>query len=261
MVERGGFKLILAFILFLVPTFGAAAGQGPEKGKLVVFAAASLKTALDDLNAQWFERTGKRAIISYGASSSLAKQIEQGAPADIFFSADLAWMDYLQERKLIRPESRSDLLGNQLVLVAPKNSSLRVSMEAGLPLRSLLGTGRLAMANTDAVPAGKYGKAALTALGLWEQVKDRTAQAENVRAALILVSRGEAPLGVVYRSDALSDPAVELVATFPSSTHPAIIYPIAITAHASSPDANEFLDELKSARARATFEQHGFSTF
>jgi molybdate transport system substrate-binding protein len=170
-------------------------------------------------------------------------------------------MDYLAQRKLIRPESRSDLVGNRLVLIAPKGSGLRVNVEAGFPLPSLLGSGRLAMANTDAVPAGKYGKAALASLGVWDQVKDRVAQAENVRAALVLVSRGEAPLGIVYQSDAVSDPAVEPVGTFPSSTHPAIIYPVAITTDATSPDANAFIEELKSPRSRATFEKHGFSPF
>lgn len=168
-------------------------------------------------------------------------------------------MDYLAQRKLIRAETRSDLVGNCLVLVAPKRSGLRVNVEAGFPLRSLLGSGRLAMANTDAVPAGKYGKAALASLGLWEQVKDRIAQAENVRAALVLVSRGEVPLGIVYQSDAISDPAVEPVGTFPSSTHPAIIYPVAITTDATSPDANAFIEELNSPCSRATFEQQGFS--
>ena len=261
MVKRDKFCLLLAMVALLLPALTAREAGSADNSRLVVFAAASLKTALDEINAQWFGRTGKRATISYAASSALAKQIEQGAPADIFVSADLAWMDYLAQRKLIRAETRSDLVGNRLVVVAPKGSGLRVNVEAGFPLRSLLGSGRLAMANTDAVPAGKYGKAALASLGLWEQVKDRIAQAENVRAALVLVSRGELPLGIVYQSDAISDPAVELVGTFPSSTHPAIIYPVAITTDTTSPDANAFIEELKSPRSRAIFEKQGFSPF
>lgn len=260
-VERQKFRLLLVLLILLVPALTAREAWSGDNSKLVVFGAASLKTALDEINAQWLGTTGKSAAISYAASSALAKQIEQGAPADIFFSADLAWMDYLEQRNLIRVETRSDLVGNRLVLVAPKRSGLRVNVEPGLSLRSLLGSGRLAMANTDAVPAGKYGKAALVSLGVWDQVKDRIAQAENVRAALILVSRGEAPLGIVYRSDALSDPAVELVGTFASSTHPAIIYPIASTANATAPDAKVFLEKLKAPRSRAIFEKHGFSTF
>jgi molybdate transport system substrate-binding protein len=168
-------------------------------------------------------------------------------------------MDYLADRKLIKPESRADLVGNRLVLVALKGSGLRVTIEAGFPVASLLGSGRLAMANTDAVPAGKYGKTALESLGVWEQVKERVAQAENVRAALVLVSRGEAPLGIVYESDAISDPAVETVGTFPRSMHPSIIYPVAITADAKSPDAHAFIEELKSQQAREIFEKQGFS--
>lgn len=260
MEKRRKISLLLG-VAFLLPALIAREAASAENSKLVVFAAASLKTALDEINAQWFGRTGKRATISYAASSALAKQIEQGAPADIFVSADLAWMDYLAERKLIRPETRRDLVGNGLVLVAPKGSGLRVNVEAGFPLSSLLGSGRLAMANTDAVPAGRYGKAALLSLGVWNDVKDHIAQAENVRAALVLVSRGEAPLGIVYKSDAVSDPEVELVGTFPSSTHPAIIYPIAITTDAKSRDANAFFEELKSPQARATFERQGFAPF
>jgi molybdate transport system substrate-binding protein len=259
--KRQKLSFLVAMAGLLLPVLTAHEAVPAVNSKLLVFAAASLKTALDEMNGQWFGRTGKRVTISYAASSALAKQIEQGAPADIFVSADLAWMDYLEARKLIRAGTRSNLVGNSLVLIAPKGSSLRVNVEPGFPLRSLLGSGRLAMANTEAVPAGKYGKAALASLGLWDQVKDRIAQAENVRAALILVSRGEVPLGIVYQSDAISDPAVELVGTFPSSTHPAIIYPVAITANATSPDANAFIEELKSPRSRAMFEKQGFSPF
>jgi molybdate transport system substrate-binding protein len=226
---------------------------------LLVFAAASLKTVLDDVNARWQTGTGKRAAISYASSSALAKQIEQGAPADIFISADEDWMDYLSERKLVRSETRSDLVGNRLVLIAPKGTDLHVDIVPGFPLASLLGDGRLAMANTSAVPAGKYGRAALESLGTWESVKGRIAQAENVRAALLLVSRGEAPLGIVYESDAVSDPGVERVGTFPESTHPRIIYPVAVTAGSTKPDAAAFIDLLRSQQARDIFKKQGFT--
>ncbi len=192
--------LLLCAALLALIYAGDARPARAEHPDVLVFAAASLKTALDEINAQWHERTGKRVTISYAASSALAKQIEQGAPADLFISADEDWMDYLAERKLIRPETRSDLVGNRLVLISSKGADLQVNIVPGFPLLSLLGQGRLAMANTEAVPAGKYGRAALEALGVWESVKGRIAQAENVRAALLLVSRGEAPLGIVYES-------------------------------------------------------------
>lgn len=256
-LKANALRLSAALFLLVLSTFGNA--PEAQSGKVLVFAAASLKTALDEINAQWQGRTGKRAVVSYAASSALAKQIEQGAPADIFISADLDWMEYLAERKLIRPETRSDLLSNRLVLIAPKGTNLQVEIKPGLPLASLLGQGHLALANTDAVPAGKYSKAALKALGVWEQVKGRIAQAENVRAALLLVSRGEAPLGIVYESDAVSDPSVVTVGILPDATHPRIIYPIALTSGSTSPDAGGFLDELKSPQARTIFEKQGFT--
>jgi len=250
-------RLCAVLCLLVLSTVGnASEAQG---GKILVFAAASLKTALDEINAQWEGRTGKRAVVSYAASSALAKQIEQGAPADIFISADRDWMEYLAGRKLIKPETRSDLLSNRLALIAPRGTNLQIEIKPGLPLASLLGQGHLALANTDAVPAGKYGKAALNALGVWEQVKGRIAQAENVRAALLLVSRGEAPLGVVYESDAVSDPSVMTVGIFPDATHPRIIYPIAVTSGSTSPDAGAYLDEIKSPQASAIFRKQGFT--
>src|SRR5260370_13701697 len=214
------------FLLVLSTVGNASEAQG---GKVLVFAAATLKTALDEINAQWQGRTGKRAVVSYAASSALAKQIEQGAPADIFISAELDWMEYLAERKLMRPETRTDLPSNRLVLIAPKGTNLQVEIKPGFPLASLLGQGHLALANTDAVPAGKYSKAALETLGVWEPVKGRIAQAENVRVELLLVSRGEAPLGIVYESDAVSDPTVVTVGIFPYTTNPRIIYLIALS--------------------------------
>jgi molybdate transport system substrate-binding protein len=226
---------------------------------IMVFAAASLKNALDDASAAWTRETGRRVVISYAASNALAKQIEAGAPADLFFSADLDWMDYVASKGLIRPESRVNLLGNALVLIAPKDSALQVSLQPGLDLAAVLGRDRLAMGHVDAVPAGKYGRAALEKLGAWTGVRNKIAQTDNVRAALLLVSRGEAPMGIVYRTDAASDPNVKIVATFPEGSHPPIIYPAALTAEASHPDAAALLAFLRSDKAKATFEKQGFT--
>jgi molybdate transport system substrate-binding protein len=226
---------------------------------VVVFAAASLKNALDDIAGQWQRATGKKAVISYAASNTLIKQLDQGAPADIFISADLDWMDYGQQKDLIKPDSRFNLLGNRLVLIAPKDSSVSVNIQPGFDLATLLKGGRLAMANVDAVPAGKYGKASLEKLGVWDSVKDKIAQAESVRAALLFVSRGEAPLGVVYQTDAAADPNVKIVGTFPENTHPPIIYPAALTKESTNADARAFLNYLRSPAARAAFERQGFT--
>ena len=224
---------------------------------MVVFAAASLKNALDAVNAQWQKETGKSAKISYAASSALAKQIEQGAPAQMFISADLDWMDYVEKKNQIKPESRSNLLGNRIVLIAPKDKAQPIDIKPGFDLAKVLGDGRLSMANVDSVPAGKYGKAALEKLGVWASVSNKLAQAENVRAALLLVSRGEAPAGIVYQTDAASDSSVKIIGTFPEDTHPPIIYPIALTANAS-PDAAAFLAYIRSDKAKPLFEAQGF---
>ena len=229
-------------------------GEGP-----VIFAAASLKNALDAVNETWRKETGKKAVISYGASSALAKQIEQAAPAQMFISADLEWMNYLSARNLIKPDTRTSLLGNKIVLIAPKDKAQAVEIKPGFDLTRILGDGRLAMANVNSVPAGKYGKAALEKLGVWDTVSRKIAQAENVRAALLLVSRGEAPAGVVYQTDAAADPNVAIIGTFPEETHPPIIYPIALTANASHPDAAGFLDFIRSAKAKPLFEAQGFT--
>ena len=243
----------LAIGIAIVPLQASAAGKGP-----VVFAAASLKDALDAVNADWQKASGKQATISYAASSALAKQIEQGAPADLFISADEDWMDYLATRKLIKPDTRFDLLGNRLVLIVPNDSKLAATIASSFPLASLLGDGRLAMADTQAVPAGKYGKAALEKLGVWDGVKDKLAQAENVRAALQLVSRGETPLGIVYATDAKADPNVKVLDVFPESTHPPILYPAAEVAASTNSDAPTFLAYLKSPAAQSVFEAQGF---
>ena len=226
---------------------------------VVIFAAASLKNVLDDIAGQWQRETGKKAVISYAASNTLIKQIEQGAPADIFISADLDWMDYGQQKNLIKPDSRFNLLGNRLVLIAPKDSSVTANIQPGFDLAALLKGGRLAMGNADAVPAGKYGKAALEKLGIWDSVKDKIAPAESVRAALLFVSRGEAPLGIVYQTDAAADPSVKIVGTFPENTHPPIIYPVALTKESTNPDAQTFLNYLRAPAGRAAFERQGFT--
>jgi molybdate transport system substrate-binding protein len=230
------------------------------EGDVVVFAAASLKNALDQVAKEWGAKSGgKKVAISYAASSALAKQIESGAPADIFASADLDWMDYLAKKGLIQPDTRVNLLGNQLVLVAPKDSTAKVEMGTKLDLAAALGDGRLAMANVDSVPAGKYGKAALQKLGAWDGVKDKLAQAENVRAALQLVARGEAPLGIVYLTDVASDPKLKVLATFPEDSHPPIIYPIAILKSSSNPDARSFFEFMRGGDAKGAFDKQGFT--
>ena len=250
----------LAFLLCLTAASGLASPIAQAQSRdLVVFATASMKDALDEVAGAWMKETGKKTAISYAASPALARQIEQGAPADLFISADVDWMDYLQRRNLIKSDTRANLAGNRVVLVAPGDSTVSLTLAPGANLAGALGNGRLAMADVVAVPAGKYGKAGLEALGLWAAVGDRIAQAENVRAALLLVSRGEAPLGVVYQTDAAADPKVRVVAAFPENSHPPIVYPMALTATSSSPDAAGFLAYLKSAQARPMLEKQGFT--
>ena len=254
--RRGWLTLMMAVALELGAAVGPAASQAKDT---LVFAAASLKNALDDIAAQWQRETAKKVAISYAASNNLIKQIELGAPADIFFSADLDWMDYGQQKNLIKPDTRTNLLGNRIVLIAPKGSTTNIDIRPGLNLAAALKGGRLAMASVDAVPAGKYGKAALEKLGAWDGVKDKIAQAENVRAALLFVARGEAPLGIVYQTDAASDPNVTIVGTFPDDTHPPIVYPLAVTKESTNPDALAFFNFIKSPAARPAFEKQGFT--
>ncbi len=238
-----------------------AAASGPAKaadGKVLIFAAASLKSALDKVVDACAAVTGKAATISYAGTSALAKQIEQGAPADIFFSADLDWIDRLADQHLVKPQTTVNLLGNRLVLIAPAGSSAAISIAHGFDLAGLLGDGRLAIANVDAVPAGKYGKASLTALGVWEQVAGQLAQAENVRAALALVATGEAPLGVVYATDAAAEPKVKVVGSLPADSHPPIIYPLAITTGTTNTDTEVVFSCLASTLAAHIFEAAGF---
>jgi molybdate transport system substrate-binding protein len=247
----------LAFAFALASPFAALTAEAED---VTVFAAASLKNALDEVAAGYKAETGKSVVISYAGSNALAKQIEEGAPADIYFSADLAWMDYLEEWNLIRTDTRQTLLGNEIVLVAPAGSTATITLAPGADVAALLGAdGRLAMANVDSVPAGKYGKAALEYLGIWAGVADRVVQAENVRAALAFVATGEAPLGIVYQTDANSEPKVITIASFPADSHPPIVYPVAVTASSTSPDARAFFDYLRSDKAKAAYEKQGFT--
>jgi molybdate transport system substrate-binding protein len=250
-MTRRWLSLVLALLLAIGLGLPAAA-----QGTLTIFAAASLRNALDRAAADYAKETGTPpAKISYAASSALARQIEQGAPADLYISADTDWMDYLARKTLIRPGTRVDLFTNHLALIAPKDSTVKLTLERGFPLVRALGEGRLAMAGPE-VPAGKYGEASLMALGVWDQVKDRTARGENVRAALQFVARGEAPLGIVYDTDALSEPSVKIVGLFPDSSHPKIVYPgAAITAN---PQAAAFLTWLHGPKGAAAFRPFGF---
>ena len=249
--------LALAFALAALPALAVAPALAED---VTVFAAASLKNALDDVAAAYKAETGKSVLISYAASNALAKQIEEAAPADIFFSADLAWMDYLEERNLIQKDTRQTLLGNEIVLVAPADSSATVTLGPGADLAALLGAdGRLAMANVDSVPAGKYGKAALEKLGIWASVADRVVQADNVRAALAFVATGEAALGIVYQTDANSEPKVKVVSTFPADSHPPILYPVAMIASSKNPEARAFFDFMRSDKAKPAYQKQGFT--
>ena len=247
-------SVLVAAALVATSIFSGAAFAQSQPVR--VFAAASLKTALDDVIKGWKDGA---AVASYAASSALAKQIEQGAPADLFISADLDWMDYLATRNLVRAESRSNLLGNRLVIVAPKGSAVALDVKAGFPLAEALGGGRLAMGEVRAVPAGKYGKAALETLGVWSSVENSTAQADNVRAALVLVARGEAPLGIVYESDAVAEPGVRVVGIFPPGSHPPIIYPAALLSASASPAAASFLRYLRAPESAAIFRRERFT--
>jgi molybdate transport system substrate-binding protein len=250
-------SIALAFVLL-----GAAATLSPAAAQetLTVFAAASMRNALDDVDAAFTKATGVKVTASYAASSALAKQIEQGAPADIFISADLKWMKYLDDKKLVPPGSQVNLLGNSLVLIAPVTSKLdHVDIANGFDIAKLAGDGRIAVADTKAVPAGLYAKAALTALGAWAAAEPKLAQAENVRATLAYVARGETPLGIVYSTDAKIEPKVKIVGTFPPGSHPAITYPVAAIAASKNSHLKKYLDFLQSQTAKSIFDKYGFS--
>lgn len=252
--RRGGWLPGLLALLWLALALPSLAQATP----LTVFAAASLQESLEEAAAAYQAQTGSRVRVSYAASSALARQIEQGAPAQVFVSADEAWMDYLQQRGRVDPATRRDLLGNTLVLVAPRASATRsVDLASAGAVAAALGRGRLAIAQTAAVPAGRYGRQALEALGHWPAVQGRLAESDSVRAALMLVARAEAPLGVVYASDAQADPRVRVVAAFPAGSHAPIVYPVAATAAAGRP-AHDFVRWLSGPQARAIFARRGF---
>ena len=259
MLERPTTQLTL-FALLLVAWLGVLFGTAyrPAPADLRIFAAASLKDALDDANVRYQRGTGRRVVTSYDGSGILAQQIYYGAPADIFISADIDWMDYLADRNLIKHETRLNLLGNKLVLIASAGSAPPLAIGPNFPLAQALGNGRLAIADPALVPAGKYGKAALQALGVWDSVKGRLAQALDVRTALELVSRREAPLGIVYQTDALADRSVQIVGTFPASSHTPIIYPLAVTAVSTNPTAKSYIAFLQSHEVMAAFGLPGF---
>jgi molybdate transport system substrate-binding protein len=248
--------VITAIVLAFATCTGAAIAAAQ---KIVVFAAASLKNALDTVNAEFTSQTGTSVSASYAASSTLMKQIENGAPAEVFVSADEDWMNYGTERDLITKDSRVDLLGNELVLITPAKSPIgTVTIGPNFDLAALVGDDRIVTADVRSVPAGKYAKAALEKLGLWQSVAPKLAMAENVRAALTLVARGEAVLGIVYLTDAKVEPRVKVIGTFPDDSHPPIVYPAALTLAAQA-EAERYLAFLRSALARGIFESYGFT--
>jgi len=249
-------RAFAALVLVLLPV--RADSQPAAPGPVTVFAAASLTDSLKAVAGAYKAKTGVTVILSFGASSALARQIEQGAGADLFLSADTDWMDYLQKKGLIAAGSRKDLLGNRLVLVSGPQAKPAPKIAPHFDLAGALENGRLALADPNSVPAGKYAKAALTALGVWEAVAPKVAQAENVRVALEYVARGEAPYGIVYATDAKITPAVRLAGVFPENSHAPIVYPAALTKTAS-PGGKAFLNFLAGKEARTIFEKAGFT--
>lgn len=252
--------MVRALHLFalLVALLFAPTAFAQERGP-VVLAAASLQESLTEAADAWAAKGHAKPVISFAASSALARQVMAGAPADLFLSADEEWMDAVAKAGLLRAGTRTTLLGNRLVLIAPASSKVRLTPARGFALARALGSGRLALADPDAVPAGKYAKAALTHLGVWASVAAKVAPAENVRAAMALVERGAAPLGIVYATDARASKAVRVVGVFPASSHPPIRYPVALLKASRSGDAASFRAFLLSKQGRAIFARHGFS--
>jgi molybdate transport system substrate-binding protein len=253
-------RIVLAVIAAIISgAIGFPTTISAQDKTITLFIAASMKNAIDDISAAFTKQTGIKVVASYAASSALIKQIENGAPADVFASADLDWMDYGAQKKLIKDDTRVNLLGNRLVLIAPKDSKIgEVTIAPGFDLAKLAGDGRVATGDVRAVPVGKYAKAALEKLGAWTAVEPKMAMAENVRAALTLVARGEAVLGIVYSTDAKVEPNVKVVGVFPADSHPAIVYPVALTATAK-PEAARYLSFLRSQVSKDIFDNYGFS--
>lgn len=247
--------IALGFVVFLP----VAPAYLPSPVDLRVFGAASLNEAIDASNVRYQRLTGRRVVASFGGSDTMARRIENGASADIFISADIDWMDYLARKSLIQTKTWRNFLGNKLVLIASADSAPALAIGPNFPLAQALGDGRLAIANPDSVPAGKYGKASLEALGVWASVENRLAPAPDVRAALELVARHEAPLGIVYVTDAVSDLRVDIVGTFPSFSHPPIIYPLAVTAASTNPAAESYIEFIQSPVLAPAFVKQGFA--
>lgn len=254
-MRRLSFIAALLSVGLLAVTPAAVRADGPP---VTVFAAASLQDALSAAGKAYTAKTGQTVRFSFGGSSAIAHQIEQGAPADLFISADTDWMAFLEGKNLVVKASRRDILSNQLVLIAPADSKVQLKLVKGAPVLSALGGGRLALADPAGVPAGKYAKAAFTWMGVWDQVSGKVAPADNVRSALAFVARGEAPLGVVYATDAKQEPKVRVVAVFPEASHPKIIYPAALVASSHTPGAAAFLGFLQGPEAGAIFRRYGF---
>jgi molybdate transport system substrate-binding protein len=251
-------KLSILSIALLVTVAGPLSAPAQDTS-VTVFAAASMKNALDDVAKAYTDSTRVKVISSYAASSALARQIESGAPADLFISADTDWMDYVAKKDLIRANTRIDLLGNRIVLIAPKDSKTdKVDIKPGFDLAGLVGDARIATGDVAAVPVGKYAKAALEKFGVWDKAAPKFAMAENVRAALMLVARGEAAYGIVYQTDAAVEPGVKIVGVFPTDSHPAITYPVALLKDAK-PYAESLLNFLRTTAAKTVFEKYGFA--
>jgi molybdate transport system substrate-binding protein len=257
MLDIGLRKWLGALVLSCALLMPAHAADEPKQD-LLVFAAASLTNVLDEIGAAYTQQTKQQVKFSYAASSVLARQLEAGARADVFFSADLEWMDYVQARNLIDRSTRRNVLGNRLALVAPADSKIELKIAPGFKLAAALGNGRLATGDPESVPVGKYARSALTSLGVWNDVADRLVRADNVRSALAFIARGETPLGIVYETDATVEKRVRVVALFPTDSHPPIVYPVAVTTTAH-PAARQFVEFLQSATAQEAFRKYGFT--
>ena len=248
-------NLLLWFWLISLP----AAAANADKAPITEFAAASMTNALQDLGDGFTKETSVPVRFSFAASSALARQIENGAPAEVFLSADVEWMDYLQTRNLIQRDTRRDLVGNRLVLIAPADSRIKLKIEPHFSLATALGKGRLATGDPDSVPVGRYAREALTTLGVWNEIVDRLVRADSVRSALAFVDRGEAPLGIVFETDALIDKQVRVVDVFPADSHLPIIYPVALT-RAAQADAARFIEYIHGPAGQLAFKSYGFTT-
>jgi molybdate transport system substrate-binding protein len=260
-MSRFGLRQLLGTYLLVLcmAALPVRAADAPDQ-ELLVFAASSLTNALDDIGKAYTQQTQQPVKFSYAASSALARQLEAGARADAFFSADLEWMDYVQARNLIDRSSRRNVLSNRLVLVAPADSKIELKIAPGFALAEALGSsGRLATGDPDSVPVGKYARSALTSLGVWNDVADRLVRADNVRSALAFIARGETPLGIVYETDARVEERVRIVDFFPADSHSPIVYPVAVTSKAR-PAARQFVEFLQSAPAQEIFKKYGFQT-